>query len=180
MSSGVYPLWVRVLDLLVGLAIVIVSLWIVFDTALAQRAIVLSIAVVLLVVGIIRFAKGIFMSQLDTKSRITKGVLGLGAALLSMAVVIFPELTISFIVALVTFAIILAGISRLVIGYTEKELAPWARGLYVLGGGFTFSFGFIAAIVPGLGFLTLVLLLAAAMMTLGIIRIISGITGEIR
>ncbi|NHJ14135.1 MAG: hypothetical protein EAX95_10695 [Candidatus Thorarchaeota archaeon] len=180
MNSEGYPWWLRAIDIVIGLAIIIVSLWIVIDTSLAQRAIVLSLAFALLALGIIRFAKSVFMSELETVSRMTKGAVGLAAVILSMAVVLFPDLAITFVVTLVTFGIMLTGISRLVVGYMEKDMASWARVLYILGGMITFGFGFVAAIFPGLGFFTLILLLSAAMITLGVIRIVSGATGELR
>jgi uncharacterized membrane protein HdeD (DUF308 family) len=180
MSSEFYPSWSRGLDVVIGLVIVVVSLWTVIDPTLAQRTIILTIAIALAFVGIVRIAKSIFMKRIDTRARITKGSLGLVATLISFAVVLFPDLAITFLVTMVTFAIMLMGMSRIIVGYLEKELATWARALYIAGGAIAFGFGFLAAVFPGLGFYTLILLLSAAMITVGVIRIVSGITGELR
>jgi uncharacterized membrane protein HdeD (DUF308 family) len=180
MSSEYYPSWSRSLDLVLGLVIVAVSLWIVLDPSLAQRTIVLTIAIALAVVGFVRIIKTIFMKRLDTRARITKGTVGVVATMLSMGVVLFPDLAITFLVTMVTFAIMLMGMSRIVVGHLEKGMATWARALYIGGGIIAFSFGFLAAVFPDLGFYTLILLLSAAMITVGIIRIVSGITGELR
>lgn len=180
MSSELYPSWSRGLDVVIGLFIVVVSLWLVIDPTLAQGTIVLMIAIALAVVGIVRVVKSIFMRQIDTKARITKGAVGLAATLISFGVVIFPDLAITFLVTMVTFAIMLMGMSRIIVGYLEKELATWARALYIVGGAIAFGFGFLAALFPGLGFYTLILLLSAAMITVGVIRIVSGVTGELR
>ncbi len=166
--------------MVVGLAILVISAWIVIDVSLAERTIVLAISIALLVVGLVRFAKSIFMTRLDTKARITKGSVGIAVILLSMAAVLFPDLTVTFLVSMMTIAIMLMGISRIVVGYVESELANWARILYIAGGVVVFCFGFLAALFPGVGFFTLVLLLSAAMITVGIIRIVSGLTGELR
>jgi len=180
MSSEYYPSWSRGLDLVIGLFIVVVSLWIVIDPALAQRTIILMIAIALLVVGFVRIIKSVFMKRIDTRARIIKGVVGVAAILISMGVVLFPDLTITFLVTMVTFAIMLMGMSRIIVGHLEKELATWARALYMIGGAIAFCFGFLAAVFPGLGFYTLILLISAAMITVGVIRIVSGITGELR
>ena len=180
MNSEAYPWWIRAIDIVIGLAIIIASIWIVLDSNLAQRAVVLSLSLVLLALGIIRFAKSIFIRELEQVSRIIKGAIGIISIVLSMAVVLFPDLAITFVVTLITFGIMFTGISRLIVGYMEKELATWARALYIVGGIITFGFGFIAAVFPSLGFFTLILLLSAAMITLGVIRIVSGITGELR
>ena len=180
MSLEYYPKWSRGLDVIIGLIIVVVSLWIVIDPTLAERTIIVTIAIALAVVGIVRITKSVFMKQIDTKSRITKGTVGLAATLISFGVVLFPDLAITFLVTMVTFAIMLMGISRIVVGQLEKELATWARALYIVGGAIAFGFGFFAVVFPGLGFYTLILLLASAMITVGVIRIVSGITGELR
>jgi len=180
MSSSLYPGWLRGLDVIVGLAMLVVSMWIVIDVSLAERTIVLAISIALLVVGLVRFAKSLLMTRLDTRARITKGIVGILVILLSMAAVLLPDLTVLFLVTMMTFAIMLMGLSRIIVGYVESELARWARALYISGGVVIFSFGFLAALFPGVGFYTLILLLSAAMITVGIIRIVSGVTGELR
>jgi uncharacterized membrane protein HdeD (DUF308 family) len=180
MSSEFYPSWSRGLDVAIGLVVVLVGLWMVIDPTLAQRTIILTIAIALAVVGIVRIVKSIFMKQIDTRSRITKGSVGVAATLISFGVVLFPDLTITVLVTMVTFAIMLMGMSRIIVGYLEKELATWTRVLYMVGGIIAFGFGFLAAVVPGLGFYTSILLVSAAMITVGVIRIVSGITGELR
>ena len=180
MSLEYYPSWSRGLDVIIGLVIVVISVWIVVDPALAERTIVLAIAVALAIVGVVRITKSIFMKRIDNKARFIKGAVGVAATLLAMGVILFPDLAITFLVTLVTFAIMLMGLSRIIVGQIEKELASWARALYMVGGAIAFAFGFLAAVFPGLGFYTLVLLLSAAMITVGVIRIVSGITGELR
>ncbi|MFX0055296.1 MAG: DUF308 domain-containing protein [Promethearchaeota archaeon] len=180
MSSEYYPSWSRWLDLVIGVAILVVSLWIVIDSTLTQRTIILTIAIALLIVGFVRIIKSIFMKRIDTRSRITKGTVGVAAVLISVGVVLFPGLAITFLVTMMTFAIMLMGMSRVIVGYLERELATWARALYMIGGAIAFGFGFLAALFPGLGFYTLILLISAAMITVGVIRIASGITGELR
>lgn len=180
MTSEYYPSWSRALDLVIGLVIIVVSLWIVIDPSLAQRTIILTIAIALAVVGIVRIVKSLFMKRIDARARATKAAVGVAATLISMSVLLFPDLAITFLVTMVSFAIMLMGLSRMIVGQLEKELAPWARALYIVGGAIAFGFGFLAAVFPGLGFYTLILLLSAAMITVGAIRIVSGITGELR
>jgi len=180
MSSDPYPGWLRGLDVMVGLAILVISVWIVIDVSLAERTIVLAISIALLVGGLVRFAKSLLMTRLDTRARFTKGIVGLAVILLSMAAVLFPDLTVAFLVSMMTFAVMLMGMSRIIVGYIESELANWARVLYVIGGVVVFGFGFLAAVFPVVGFYTLVLLLSAAMITVATIRIVSGVTGELR
>ena len=180
MRSSIHPKLSRILDVIIGFTLLIVSVWIIIDVSLAERTIVLAISITLLVVGLVRFTKSFLMTQLDTKARITKGAVGIAVILLSMAAVLFRDLTVTFIATMMAFAIMLVGLSRVIVGYVESELAKWARALYIVGGVVIFCFGFLAVLIPGVGFYTLVLLLSAAMMTVGIIRIVGGITGELR
>jgi uncharacterized membrane protein HdeD (DUF308 family) len=58
------------------------------------------------------------------------------------------------------------------------RLPTWYRGLAILVGLISIALGFIVLAFPGLALLTLVFLLAFALLVIGIDRLIAGVTGH--
>lgn len=108
-----------------------------------------------------------------------KLVSGAAAIALSLLSFIFSSLTVVFLVTMLTFAIMLVGLSRIVVGYGEKSLSGWVRLLNIVGGGIVFFFGFFTAIFSDIGFEILRIVLAGVFIALGIIRIASASKGEL-
>nr|KXH71740.1 MAG: hypothetical protein AM325_02580 [Candidatus Thorarchaeota archaeon SMTZ1-45] len=179
MSLEGYPNWIRGIDVFIGLVTIIVGAWILLSPDLVEATLVLAMAIGLFLIGVVRFGKGITMSGLTMTSRAMKILSGIGAIVLSILSFIFSSLTIVALISLLTFAIMILGISRIVVGYNEKTLSAWVRWMNILGGGIVFFFGFFAAILSGLGFFTLRLLISCAFMVLGLIRIAAASKGEL-
>ena len=171
MAVEEYPSWVRGIDVFIGLVTVFVGAWILLSPSLAEATLVVTMAVGLFLIGVVRLGKGITMVGLKKGSRVMKILSGIGAILLSVLSFVFSSLTITFLITMLTFAIMLVGLSRIVVGYNEKSRSTWARWANILGGGIAFFFGFFAAIFSGLGFFTLRLMISCAFMVLGIVRI---------
>jgi hypothetical protein len=174
-----YPSWVRGIDVFIGLVTVFVGAWILLSPDLVEATLVITMALGLLLIGVIRFGKGITMAGLKMSSRAMKIVSGIGAISLSVLSFVFSSLTITFLITMLTFAIMLVGLSRIMVGYNEKSRPTWARWANILGGGIAFFFGFFAAIFSGLGFFTLRLMLSCAFIALGIVRIATASKGEL-
>jgi len=110
---------------------------------------------------------------------VVKIISGVAAITLSILSFVFSSLTVIFLITMLTFAIMLVGLSRIVVGYNEKEKATWVRWSNIIGGGIAFFFGFLAAIFSGLGFLTLRLMLSVVFIVLGLVRIAAASKGEL-
>lgn len=179
MSIEEYPNWIRGIDAFIGLVTVLVGFWILFDPALAEATLVVTMAIGLFLIGVIRFGKGISMGGLSMTSRASKILSGVIAIVLSILSFIFTTLTVVFLITMLTFAIMLIGLSRIIVGYGEKEKPTWLRWGNILGGGIAFFFGFFSAIFQGLGFFTLRLMLSCVFIVLGLIRIAAASKGEL-
>lgn len=180
MSNEEMPIFVRVMDLIVGLILIALGFWITFNTSLAQTTIIWGMAIGLIFLGFVRIAKSLILKELGSPAKIVKILVGIAIIVIGVSVLLFQALAISILILLITSAIMLAGASRVVVGFTETDLIKWARALYIIVGLFATFFGLFAAIIPELGFITLVLMIAVALIALGILRIIAGISGEIR
>ncbi|MDF1538745.1 MAG: hypothetical protein P1Q69_07570 [Candidatus Thorarchaeota archaeon] len=180
MSSLDYSREIRVFDVIIGFILVAIGVYVTIGGVFTEALILTFFAVGLLFIGVIRTVKGVMMSNLARVSKIVKILLGIGIIGVSVGIIIFPTLAISTLIILIALALMMSGMSRAVVGYMEKELAIWARGLYVVAGLLTFAIGFIAAVFPTFGFLILSLMISLAIIFLGVVRILSGISGELR
>ena len=180
MTLEKYPAGIRGLDIVIGFSIIFLGSWIILDTAILEPTLVFLLAVGLVFIGFTRLGKGIFMSEANKSTRAIKIVTGLFAIILAISALLFSELAMSVLVTLLTFGIMLLGMARLVVGYTEKGIKQGTRIIYVVGGGIVFFFGFIAAIFPSLGLYTLKMILAITFLILGSLRVAAGVSGEIR
>jgi uncharacterized membrane protein HdeD (DUF308 family) len=178
MSLEEYPNWIRGIDLFIGLVTVLVGAWVLFSPDLVEATLVITVAIGLFLIGVVRFGKGISMSGLTMSSRAMKIVSGIGAIALALLSFVFSSLTVTFLITMLTFAVMLLGLSRIVVGYGEKTLPGWMKVLNIVGGGFVFFFGFFAAIFSDMGFFTLRIVLASVFIALGIIRIAAASKGE--
>ncbi len=179
MSEETYPKWLRGVDALIGLITVFLGAWILFSPDLVEATLVLIMAIGLFLIGVIRFGKGITIGELKTTSRAMKIISGLSAIGLSLMAVALSNLAIVFLVGLLTFAIMLVGLSRIVVGYGEESMSSWMKITNIVGGGVVFLFGLIAAIFTDLGFLTLRLMISGVFFVLGLIRIAAASKGEL-
>jgi uncharacterized membrane protein HdeD (DUF308 family) len=180
MALEKYPTGLRGLDIVIGFTIIFLGSWIILDTAILEPTLVFLLAVGLVFIGFTRLGKGIFMSEVRKSTRAIKIVTGLFAIILAIAALLFTSLAMSVLITLLTFGIMLLGMARLVVGYSDKDIKQGTRILYTVGGGTVFFFGFIAAIFPSLGLFTLKLILAITFLILGSLRVAAGISGEIR
>ena len=179
MSDDTYPKWIQGVDIISGLITVLVGAWILFSPTLAEATLILFMALGLLVIGFVRVGKGIGISELKTTSRAMKVLSGLGAIILSVVALLFSDLAIVFLVGLLAFAIMLAGMSRIVVGYGEDSMPSWLKLVNIVGGGIVFLFGFIAAIITDLGFFTLRVMISGVFFVLGFVRIAAASRGEL-
>jgi uncharacterized membrane protein HdeD (DUF308 family) len=180
MALQEYPSWIRGFDIIIGFAVVFLGVWIILNTALVEVALVFLLAIGLLLIGFTRLGKGIMMKGLNQSTRIIKIVSGIGALALAIGALLFTSLTVTVLITLLTFGIMLLGLARIAVGYKEKDLRSSIRAFYILGGIIVFAFGLIAAIYPALGLFSLKIILAITFLILGSFRIASGASGELR
>jgi uncharacterized membrane protein HdeD (DUF308 family) len=138
---------------------------------------ILMLSIGLLVIGIARIFGGIFAKYLSDGLRVIN--VGVGALALALAIVaiLYPQLAAQMLIYLLSFALMLNGIARLVIGGFARAFSGWLRGFLLLVGVLTIVLSVVVVISPAFGFLTLVFMLAIAFLLNGIARIVSGVTG---
>jgi uncharacterized membrane protein HdeD (DUF308 family) len=177
MSGMKAPGWLRALDVVFGLIAIILSIVVLAYPQLTILMLILMLSIGLLVIGIARIFGGIFAKYLSDGLRVIN--VGVGALALALAIVaiLYPQLAAQMLIYLLSFALMLNGIARLVIGGFARAFSGWLRGFLLLVGVLTIVLSVVVVISPAFGFLTLVFMLAIAFLLNGIARIVSGVTG---
>jgi uncharacterized membrane protein HdeD (DUF308 family) len=180
MTEEHYPAWLRGFDVIIGIFTIGIGIWIYFSPLMAEYLILLSVSTALLAIGLVRLIRSIALKDLKTISKAMKILSGLGAILLSAVVFLFPDLAISFLIMFIGLAMMVIGMSRVVVGLKEEDLDQLTRMSYIMGGGIVFVLAFGASIFVDLGFFMLTIFFSGALVTLGILRVASGISGKLK
>lgn len=177
MSEIKAPGWLRAIDIVFGVIAILLSVVVLLYSELAILTLILILSITLLVIGIARLLVGIFAKYLSDGLRAINVGAGILALVLAIVAIIYPQLTTQVLIYLLSFALLIHGIVRVVIGGFAKVLPNWLQGLLVVIGLLTIALSVVVFISPEFGFLTLIFLLSIGFLLNGMARIISGITG---
>jgi uncharacterized membrane protein HdeD (DUF308 family) len=174
-----YPTSVRVLDLLVGLILVILGSWVILGGALAEAIILLIFSIGLILIGLVRIVKGATITDLKPRSRVIHVITGISSVILALVVLVFPAFGTTLLISVVAIGLFLTGVARILIFYSEAEMSTKTRVFHLIVGASATAIPILILIIPGLGFLTLVLFASITFIIVGAARIVSGVSGDL-
>jgi uncharacterized membrane protein HdeD (DUF308 family) len=180
-APGNVPGWLRVIKIIAGIVLVILSIMAWGNPLIAERAFVFIFGLALVVLGTMRMGDGIFGRSLSPGVRVLLVVLGMvlvGIGFFAIAVPPAGALTMIYFFA---FALMLAGLDRLAMdwgGIPGPVLPSWARYFSIIAGIFAILAGFVILFFPGLGAALLFAIIAIVILILGIEMVVSGIRGR--
>ena len=177
MSETKAPGWLRAFDVVFGLIAVVLSVVVLVYPELAILTMIFVLSIVLLVTGIARIFTGIFAKYLSEVVRALNFGVGIVAMVLGLVSLCYPNLTTQLLIYIISFALLLNGVARLVIGGFAKAFPKWLRGFLAVIGIISIILAAMVFVYQELGVLALVLILSFTFMFNGIARIIQGITG---
>ncbi len=176
-----YPGWLRGLEIIAGIILVGLSFLVWGYPLLAGLTTVFIFGLALIVLGTMRMGQGIFEQTLGGGMRALLVILGVLLAGIGLYAIAFPvggALTLIFFFA---FAMMLAGIDRLVLagsGWPGPGTPRWVTCLSLIAGIFAVVVGFVALLYPGFGAALLFVIISIAILILGLELIVSGIRGR--
>lgn len=177
MSEAKIPAWLRIANMLFGIITIIVAMLVIALPGLTITILVILIAVGLILLGLARFLRGLFEEGLSSFLRFLNVIAGLLILVLALATVFLQALVVLLLIWILAAAILILGLVRLLVGIMDKELPTWLRTLLIIVGLISLALSFLIFLVPTLGELTLVILLAWALALNGVSRIINAIAG---
>ena len=169
------PGWVQLVQIGLGVIVIILSISILSQPAIATVSLVLIAAVILLIVGIERVIYGVFTRHRARLSTIGFGILVIILAAIAIA---FPVWATIFLVYLIAFALLFDGISRIAHGVGDKESRGWSRGFSIGVGILEIILSIMILTSPAIGAALVGILIGIALLIVGIQVVVAGISGR--
>lgn len=179
MNEGKTPNWLRALEIIFGLVAIVLGIAVLLMPNVATETLIFLLYFALFFIGIGRILIGALFKLLPTGLRIINIVVGI--VLLGLAIMIlayqYPYFGTSVLVSWFAAALLINGVTSIVVGGFAKILKNWVRGLLVVVGVLTIISSIIVLVYPDIAVLTLILLLSLGLIWSGIDAIITGIRG---
>ena len=115
-----------------------------------------------------RLGIGIIAHWIDKRSRITNIGLGIIAIILSILAITYPGVTISLVIMLMAFSLLIVGISRIILGFNGSSSNKLSRYMII-------GTGIISAVIGGMIFEYTLFRIELVSMMLGTAVMINGI-----
>ena len=158
-----------------GALAIIISISLLVIPGAVLTTIIFIIGILLLIVGIESVISGLFVKS---KSRLASIGLGILVIILSLIVIAFPSAVGVFVLILIGIVLLIDGISRLVHGFGDKERRGWSRAFRIGVGALEIVLGILIMVSPGFGAAFVGLIIAIAVLIVGIEMVIAGIKGR--
>lgn len=175
MSDLKAPGWARAAQIGLGALAIILSIVILATPGAVLVSIIWIVGILLLIVGIESVISGIFVKS---RSRMASIGLGILVIILSLIVIAFPAAVGIFLLILLGIVLLIDGIARLVHGFGDKEHRGWSRGFRIGVGALEIALGILIMVSPGFGAAFVGIIIAIAVLIVGIQMIVAGISGR--
>lgn len=171
------PGWVRAAQIGLGIIALVLSVYILAFPAMTFVTLVYILGIVLLIVGIERVISGIFSHSAGSSRWGTVG-LGILVIILALIVMAFPVGTGVFLLILLAIALLFDGIARVIHGIGDKTRGKATRIFSIVAGVIAIALSIMIMASPFFGAVLIGILLAIALLIIGIQIIVAGITGS--
>ncbi len=176
MSEESDPSWIHLLDDVIGLAVIVVALVAVLELAFSFAYALEILSLGLVAMGIAWIVWAIYIMHSHTYVRIFMFLTGVAAIAVAVIDFLFISLPPNLLIIYPAIAMLLVGLSRIVLGVVLGELPLWIQMLQVLAGILTLNLAAFVFIFPGITFPTMLILLVISLLANGLVRLIVGRT----
>jgi len=179
MAEKVTPLWLRIVQIVAGIIVLILAAYVIFNPHLAIGLLRLLLGIALIILGIAIIARAATVKVTSMGGRIVEVILGIIILVLGVAAIVYTNFGTAVLITLFAVGLLLNAIGRIAFsGYVVGAgLPPWLRGTSLVLGIVALIIAIAVIIFPGLGVALLTLLVALALLLLGIELIVSGAVG---
>ncbi len=172
------PSWLRVLEILAGILVVLVAFAVIADSGFAVTVLAYTIGIGLFIVGLSRIVAGTFGRYFASWFREVNLAGGLIALVLGVVVLLNPALAITLLTIVVAFAVLVVGIIEVVIASFAKHPPVWVRGIIGAVGGLTVILSVFMFLDSSLGQFGLAVIMTIVLVAIGARDIAHGLTGH--
>lgn len=177
-NEVVIPSWLRYLNIIIGLCLIVLSLIVILNFGLAKNTIVLILSFSLLAICFTRIINSLKDEHLSSHFRAANafvGALGLSIA----AVAILPrDIEITTSIYFLAIGLGLQGVIRIAIGSSDRTLSNWLRGFLMSIGILTILLTIFVVVFPNIDEMILIVVLACGFLVNGLARIAKGLAAH--
>ncbi|MHA3962562.1 MAG: hypothetical protein AM325_003400 [Candidatus Thorarchaeota archaeon SMTZ1-45] len=176
MSESRDPSWIHLLDDVIGIAVIVVALVAVLELTFSFTYALEIFLIGLVAMGVAWIVWSVYIMHSHTYARIFMFVTGVALIVIALMEFLFISLPPNLLIIYPAIAMLLVGLSRIVLGVVLGELPLWIQMLQVLAGILTLNLAAFVFIFPGINFSTMLILLVISLLTNGLVRLIVGRT----
>src|SRR5215471_3709388 len=121
------PSWLRILEILAGLLVILVAFVVLADSGFAVTVLAYTIGIGLFILGLSRIIAGVFGRYFAPWFREVNSAGGLISLVLGTVVILDPELAITLLTLVIALAVLVIGIVEIVIAGFAKHPPVWVR-----------------------------------------------------
>jgi uncharacterized membrane protein HdeD (DUF308 family) len=146
--------------------------------SLGAATLLVLLSIGLFFVGI-RSISIIGFNRIPDGLRVASAVAGIISLILALFVMLFPGYGVLTLIIIVSFGLIVYGLTRLFVAYSFKMMVSWLRGLIAGVGALDIILSVAVLALPSLALLTLAAILSLVLLISGAEMLISGAIGRI-
>ena len=171
--------WVRVLEILFGLASVIAGVWVLAYPGLAVLTLIALVAVGLFFIGWRDILIGAMATALPTWLRAADILFGISAFILAAVALAEPGFLVLTLVFILYVALFVGGVHRIALGAAGKQFSKTLRAASIGAGVLSIILALVYLSYPGLAVATLIFVLSIGLIITGLEAIMAGVVGRV-
>ena len=172
------PAWLRILEIVFGILLLPVAIFVVADSGFVLTILAYTIGFGLLILGLSRVFAGIFGRYFAPWFRELNAGGGLISIILGIVILIVPQTLIGLLALLVAFALLIVGVVEIVAGGFAKHPPAWVRALIAIVGVVTVGLSVFLILDPPSAEISLAIIVAIVLIAVGLRDIVHGVTGH--
>ena len=172
------PAWLRLLEIIFGILLLPVAIFVVADSGFVLTILAYTIGFGLLILGLSRVFAGVFGKYFAPWFRELNAGGGLIAIILGIVILIVPQTLIGLLALLVAFALLIVGVVEIVAGGFAKHPPVWVRALIGIVGVLTVGLSVFLILDPPSAEVSLAAIVAIVLIAVGLRDIVHGVTGH--
>jgi uncharacterized membrane protein HdeD (DUF308 family) len=180
--SEEFPVWLRAIDVIVGILLVVLGIWVIWGIinplVLIGVALMQLLGIILLIWGIWNLIKGLLTKELVPAYRTLLFIAAILLIIFGALAFALPATAESLIALLFAVGLIIYGVIILIVGFMDKQNKDWVRILAIIFGFSLLILGIIFVFYLQTAANILYFFLAVALIIAGFVRIVYGLSGE--
>ncbi len=170
------PAWLRVAEIIAGIIVLILAVYVILNPNVAISLLRLILGIGLIILGLSLLVSGAGARTARMGGRVLTVILGIIVIALGVAAIVYTNFGSDLLLIIFAVGLLLNSIGRIAFaGYAAGAGLPsWLRGSSMILGIIALIIAILVIVFPSLGFGLLVLLVALALLLLGIELVVAG------